>query len=170
MTDAGDQQFDREQLLVRLAQPGDQPILRQLFEQGVVEGHVPYNDTGADIENLEEGYFNDDGASAFWVATIDDLVIGMIGVQNTAENAAEVRRLRVRSGYRRHGVGTLLMEYALNFCREHAYLKIVLDVRIERAPAIAMFEKFGFILARSREVDDRKMLDFYLDLYREPQA
>jgi ribosomal protein S18 acetylase RimI-like enzyme len=45
---------------------------------------------------------------------------------------------------------------------------VILDVRIERGPAIALFQKFGFQLARSREIAGRKMLDFYLDLYRDP--
>lgn len=154
---------------VRPATEADQSVARELFDQGVIEGHVPTNDTGADIDNLAEGYFSDDGASAFWVAETDGVIIGMIGVQKTGENAAEIRRLRVRVGHRRAGVGTMLMEYALNFCREHGYLKVSLDVRIERGPAIAMFEKFGFILSRSRDLEGRNTLDFYLDLYRQPQ-
>lgn len=154
---------------IRLANDSDQTALRELFQEGVIEGQVPYNDTGADIDNLQEGYFSDEGSSAFWVAIYEDTVIGMIGVQNTADNSAEIRRLRVRKGHRRRGVGTQLLECALNFCREHGYLKIVLDVRIERGPAITMFEKFGFVLSRTRDIDGRKMLDFYLDLYREPQ-
>ncbi len=155
---------------IRPANESDQDALRELFQEGVIEGQVPYNDTGADIDNLQEGYFNDEGSSSFWVAICEDKIIGMIGVQKTAEDSAEVRRLRVRKGHRRHGVGTQLLECALNFCRERGYLKIVLDVRIERGPAITMFEKFGFILSRTREIDGRKMLDFYLDLYREPQS
>jgi ribosomal protein S18 acetylase RimI-like enzyme len=94
----------------------------------------------------------------------------MVGVQKMDDNAAEIRRLRVRGSYRRHGIGTLLMETALAFCRHHGYLKLVLDVRIERGPAIALFEKFGFTLTRSRDIDGRKLLDFYLDLYREPKT
>lgn len=155
---------------VRLANDSDHAALRELFQEGVIEGQVPYNDTGADIDNLQEGYFNDEGSSAFWVAIHEDKVIGMIGVQKTADNSAEVRRLRVRKDHRRRGVGTRLLECALNFCREHGYLKIVLDVRIERGPAITMFEKFGFVLSRTRDIGGRKMLDFYLDLYREPQS
>ncbi len=72
----------------------------------------------------------------------------------------------MREAYRRHGVGTRLMEHALTFCRRNGYLKVILDVRIERGPAISLFEKFGFQLARAREIDGRRMLDFYFDLYR----
>ena len=162
--------FERSHVALRLAEPRDHPFLRELFRESMLEGLVGDNDTGADIDNLEEGYFSDEGQSGFWVAVHRDLVIGMVGVQKMADNAAEIRRLRVRGSYRRHGIGTLLMEKALSFCKHHGYLKLVLDVRIERGPAIALFEKFGFAHTRTRDIDGRKLLDFYLDLYREPKA
>jgi ribosomal protein S18 acetylase RimI-like enzyme len=167
MTEDATEQFDIEQVVVELATDDDIPSIIELFREGLDEGHIRANDTGADIENLREAYFNDEGQSGFWVARYHGQVIGMIGVQKTSENAAEVRRLRVRENFRRHGVGTKLMETALTFCHDHSYLKVILDVRIERGPAIALFEKFGFTLARTRELDGRKMLDFYVDLYRE---
>jgi ribosomal protein S18 acetylase RimI-like enzyme len=150
---------------IRMARPEDHPAVCALFSDGVIEGHVRDNDTGADIDNLQEGYFSDGGASSFWVALLDADVIGMIGVQRTSDDVAEVRRLRVHERFRRLGVGTRLMEQALHFCRERGYLKVVLDVRIDRGPAIALFEKFGFKLNRVRDVNRRKMLDFLLDLY-----
>ena len=162
--------FNLDDIVVRPAQEEDYSAVRELFRAGLHEGLVPDNDTGADIETLHGAYFSDDGQSNFWVARYGDKVVGMIGVQKTSQDTAEIRRLRVREGHRRHGVGTKLVEQALTFCRHHAYLKIILDVRIERGPAIALFEKFGFQLARSREVGGRKMLDFYFDLYRDPSV
>lgn len=170
MTEAELENFDLKDVVVRLATPADQPSLRHLFQEGVQEGHVPLNDTGADIDNLQEGYFKDDGASAFWVASWREEVLAMIGVQKIEPNCAEMRRLRVKSQYRRHGIGSMLLKQALSFCREHDYLKVILDVRIDRGPAIKMFETFGFMLSKSREIDGRKMLDFYFDLYRESQS
>jgi ribosomal protein S18 acetylase RimI-like enzyme len=160
--------FDLQNVTVRIARDQDHSAFRELFQESILEGLVGDNDTGADIDNLREGYFGDDGESGFWAAVFEELVVGMIGVQKVADNAAEVRRLRVRSAYRRQGVGALLMERALVFCQRHGYLKVVLDVRIERGPAIALFQKFGFKHARTREIGGRKLLDFYIDLYRDP--
>ena len=162
--------FSMKKISMRLVVDDDHAAVRDLFENGLIEGFVADNDTGADMENIAEAYFSDDGQSALWVADYDETVIGMIGVQKTAEHGAEIRRLRVRSDYRRQGVGAKLMEQALAFCLHHSYLKVSLDVRIERGPAIALFEKFGFQLNRTREVKGRRLLDFYLDLYREPMA
>lgn len=163
-------EFDPADVTIRLAGKGDHAVIRDLFLQGLLEGQLRGNDTGADIENLEAGYFSDEGASGFWVATYRNEVVGMIGLQRTTENSAEIRRLRVREAFRRRGVGTRLMQHAIETCRNKGYLKVTLDVRIERGPAIAMFEKCGFALARTRELDGRKTLDFYLDLYRDPRG
>lgn len=168
MTEQAGAEFHPDRLVVCLAEECDYAAIAALFREGLLEGHLRSNDTGADIENVAAAYFADEGQSAFWVARYDNQVVGMIGVQHTAKSVGEVRRLRVRQDFRRRGVGTKLMEKAIVFCHEHSYLKVVLDVRIEREPAIKLFEKFGFALSRSRDVEGRKMLDFYLDLYREP--
>jgi ribosomal protein S18 acetylase RimI-like enzyme len=165
MTECTPSSFRLEDVFVRTASDADHDAIRLLFNQGAVEGHVRDNDTGADVENLHEAYFSDDGASGFWVACCGSTVIGMIGVQKTREDTAEVRRLRVHEEYRRHGIGTLLMEVATRFCREHGYLKVVLDVRTERGPAIALFDKFGFQLSRTREIENHRTLDFFFNLY-----
>ncbi len=159
-----------KKISMRLVADDDHGAVRDLFRAGLIEGLVPENDTGADMENITEAYFSDDGQSALWVADYENAIIGMVGVQKTSDHGAEVRRLRVRTDYRRMGVGAKLMEQALSFCRHHGYLKVTLDVRIERGPAIALFEKFGFQLNRTREINGRRMLDFYVDLYREPSG
>jgi len=170
MSDTATETLEPDSVRVRLAVADDHWAVQQLFTAGLVEGQVRGSDTGADIENLQDAYFSDDGESAFWVADTDSTVIGMIGVQKTGDSAAEIRRLRVLETFRRRGVGTQLMEKALGFCQRHGYLKIILDVRIERSPAISLFGKFGFQLAHTRDIDGKKLLDFYLDLYREPDA
>jgi len=170
MDELGRDHPDAAKVVIRSAVDADFPVIRQLFQQGLDEGILAENDTGADIENIAEAYQSDDGMSGFWVAELDGEVVGMVGVQQTNDNTAEIRRLRVRSDKRRRGIGAKLMEQAIGFCRHHAYLKVVLDVRLEHEPAIALFGKFAFQLARRREISGRCSLDFYLDLYREPEG
>jgi ribosomal protein S18 acetylase RimI-like enzyme len=153
VNEAAGEVFYVDRMEIVPAEPRDHVAVRELFWAGVVEGQVGGGDTGADIENLEEGYYADHGASGFWVARYEGEVIGMIGVQKTSDDTAEVRRLRVKHPYRRRHVGTKLMEHAIHFCQEKGYLKVILDVRIDRGPAIALFEKFGFNLYRDRNVD-----------------
>ncbi len=155
---------------IRRALIDDLPDIRRLFDASVYEGQTRINDTGADIENFNEAYIEGPETSGFWIADATDDVVGMIGVQEIRDDVAEVRRLRVEEGHRRLGVGTSLMEHAIGFCRDHGYVKIVLDVRIERGPAIELFKKFGFFHSRTRETEGHKLLEFYVDLYNEPHA
>ncbi len=149
---------------IRTASENDVPVLLELFERSRIEGQLRENDTGADLGHLVAGYFECKD-SGFWVAEIEAVIVGMIGVQRVSDDSAEIRRLRVRDGFRRKGIGSSLMEKAISFCREKQFLKVILDVRIERAPAMAMFDDFGFLHGREREIDGRKLRDFYLDLY-----
>jgi ribosomal protein S18 acetylase RimI-like enzyme len=159
-----------ESTVIRTATLEDLPVIRRLFEESVYEGQTRINDTGADIDNFAEAYPVDSEKNAFWVAERNDEIVGMIGVQEVRDDVAEVRRLRVDGAQRRRGIGTALMEQALTFCRDHSYVKIVLDVRIERSPAIEMFNAFGFFHSRTREQDGHKMLEFYVDLYQDPHG
>jgi len=156
--------FKQEEMVIRLATDGDITILRELFEKSRLEGQTRENDTGADLDFLIEGYFECKD-SGFWVAQYEEWIVGMIGVQRVSDNSAEIRRLRVRESYRRKGIGKKLMLHAIEFCKEKQFLKVKLDVRIERSPAIQLFDTFGFLHGSERESDDRRTIDFYLDLY-----
>ena len=159
-------QFTLTEMKIRNANVQDVPVLQELYERSRIEGQIRENDTGADLSHLEEGYFTCKD-SCFWVAEYRDDVVGMIGVQRINDSSAEVRRLRVRDSYRRNGIGTSLMQHAIAFCREKQFLKVVLDVRIEREPAIKMFDSFGFLHGRERNLDGRQLRDFYLNLYND---
>tara|TARA_B100000405_G_scaffold271215_1_gene210600 strand:+ start:37 stop:546 length:510 start_codon:yes stop_codon:yes gene_type:complete len=163
-------EHDVDAITIRTATLDDLPVVRRLFEESVYEGQTRINDTGADIDNFSEAYLDGSDRNAFWVAESDGEVAGMIGVQEVRDDVAEMRRLRVDSSHRRRGVGTALLQTALAFCRDHSYVKIVLDVRVERGPAIELFNTFGFFHSRTREQDDHKLLEFYVDLYNEPNA
>jgi ribosomal protein S18 acetylase RimI-like enzyme len=164
MPEKSAKQFNADDMVIRSAVDEDIVVLRELFERSRVEGQTRENDTGADLDHLTEGYF-ECGDSSFWVAEYDAWIVGMIGVQRINDNSAEIRRLRVRDSFRRKGIGSSLMKHAISFCREKQFLKVVLDVRIERGPAIRMFDSFGFMQGRERDLNGRQLRDFYLDLY-----
>jgi N-acetylglutamate synthase-like GNAT family acetyltransferase len=157
-----------DQVHIRTYEPSDQPAVSHLYVNGLLAGQIPTNDTGADIEMIEEAYLNAEKAN-FWVAVYEDRVVGMVGVAEDEPNVAEVRRLRVENDLQARGIGRLLLEAALGFCRHHGYLKVRLDTRIEKDTASDMFDRFGFQHHRSRDVPGKELLEFYLDLYRDPK-
>ena len=158
---------------IRSFRPSDQAACRALYELGLVGGKIAPNDTAYDIDDIEAVYMRNPG-NHFWVATNEaGEVVAMIGVQHHEEDVGEIRRLRVRPEYRRRGIGTALVETAIKFCHDRNYLKVTLDTFMEREPAIRLFEKFHFRHYRTRNVGDRELIYFYLDLYqteRPPKA
>jgi len=100
----------------------------------------------------------------------DNMIVGMIGAKRTDEEIIEIRRLCVDPAHRKCGIGKRLIETALDFCHERGYLKVRLDTHAERFPAIALFEKFGFQLNRTRNINGTFVHDFYLNLYKRCDA
>lgn len=155
-------------VVIRSFRPEDLDQCRVLYVEGLLGGKLAENDTGLDIDDIQSAYMRTPG-NHFWVAeTPEGQIVGMIGVQRHDQDAGEIRRLRVSQAHRRRGIGSMLVETAIRFCSEHGYLKVVFDTFMEREPALKLFEKFRFRHGRSRTVNDKEMLYFYLDLYTGP--
>jgi ribosomal protein S18 acetylase RimI-like enzyme len=154
------------QVIVRSFRPADLPGCQVLYRDGLLGGKLAENDTGLDIDDIEQAYMSSPG-SHFWVAQAQDTgeLVGMIGIQQHEAGMGEIRRLRVRQDMRRRGVGSKLLQAALEFCRENNILKVTLDTFIDREPALGLFQKFNFRHERTREAHGKQLLYFYLDLY-----
>jgi ribosomal protein S18 acetylase RimI-like enzyme len=150
---------------IRDFNPHDLPECQRLYKEGLLGGKIAENDTGLDIDDIEAVYMRIKG-NHFWVAQIPvGRVVGMVGVQHHEEGTAQIRRLRVAQDHRRRGIGSALLESALRFCQQQQYMKVTLDTFMEREPALALFKKFRFIHERTREMNGKKLMYFYLDLY-----
>jgi ribosomal protein S18 acetylase RimI-like enzyme len=155
-------------LQVRTFQASDQAVVSRLYTEGLLAGQIAPNDTGADIENIHEAYFEDD-ESHFWVAEVDSTIVGMIGVAREREHTAEIRRLRVDPQFQHLAIGEKLVETALAHCKHHGYLKVVLDTRFDPDAVLDLFDRFGFQHTRTKSTGSKDLLEFYLDLYRDPK-
>ena len=148
---------------VRTFEPRDGDACRRLYVEGLLGGKLADNDTGLDIDDISAAYLHE-ANSHFWVAELDGEVVGMVGVQHY-DGVGEIRRLRVRNDIQRRGIGSRLVEVAVQFCQEHGYLKVELDTYVDRDPAVKLFEKFRFRHSRTKNVAGKDKLFFYLDLY-----
>jgi len=150
---------------IRSYEPRDHEAVRHLYTDGLLGGTIAENDTGFDIEDVELAYMRTAG-SHFWVAENEEgAIVGMIGLQQLDAGVGEIRRLRVSTEHRRRGIGSQLLQRALEFCRDEGLLKVTLDTYIEREPALKLFEKFNFRHDKTRETGGKQLLFFYLDLY-----
>ncbi|MBI1337814.1 MAG: GNAT family N-acetyltransferase [Phycisphaera sp.] len=154
---------------VRTFEDRDQSAVSWLYTNGLLAGQIASNDTGADIDNVREAYFSEN-RNHFWVAEAAGQVVGMIGVAHDQGHVAEIRRLRVHPDYQKvPAVAQKLFEFCLHHCRHHNYLKLVLDTRFEASTMMPIFDKLGFQHTRTKSVQGKDLLEFYLDLYRQPK-
>jgi len=164
MSEQGDKSL--EGLEVRSFQEHDQKVVSRLYDQGLLAGQIAPNDSGADIDNMQAAYF-DDERHHFWVAVLDEKVIAMIGVASDETHTAEIRRLRVEKAYQDTPIASTLLETAITHCKHHGYLKVRLDTRFEREEAVGLFDTVGFQHTRTKNLHGKDLLEFYLDLYRQ---
>ena len=165
---SGENGFDIEKVQVRQYRPGDQPAVSRLYTEGLLAGQIAPNDTGVDIENIQQAYIEDPNSN-LWVADYNRAVLGMVAVAGDEDHTAEIRRLRVDRNFQHTPISVLLVETALSFCKHNGYLKIVLDTRFEQDQALDLFDRFGFQHHRTRSSHGKDNLEFYLDLYRQPK-
>lgn len=150
---------------IRSFRPQDAAACRRLYTEGLLSKSIAPNDTGWDIDNIEQVYMRTT-SSHFWVATTPEgEVVGMMGVQHHEPGVGEIRRLRVAKEHRRRGIGSALLETALRFCQQRGDVKVALDTMMDREQALAMFERFHFRHHGSKQLGERELLYFYADLY-----
>lgn len=155
-------------LIVRTFRHEDQPAIARLYTDGLLAGQIAANDTGADIDNIHDAYFDRD-QHHFWVAERHGQVVGMIGVASDDPNVAEIRRLRVEKQHQQSPIARRLLEVAIAHCRHHGFIKVLLDTRFERNAAVDLFDRIGFQHTRTKNMQEKELLEFYLDLYRQPR-
>ena len=150
---------------IRPFRPADQPACLTLYRDGLLGGSLADNDTGFDVDDIDAAYCQRAGNCFLVAEDAAGAVVGMVGVQHHEAGAGEVRRLRVRRDCQRRGIGSKLLEAAVQYCQEHNYLKVMLDSYMDRDPALRLFEKFRFRHQRTRTMGDKQLMYFYLDLY-----
>jgi RimJ/RimL family protein N-acetyltransferase len=82
------------------------------------------------------------------VAIGGDAVVGWCDIRRDSQPAAAHRGalgIGVVPSWRGRGVGSRLIEAALGLARERCFVRIELEVYADNYPAIALYEKFGFV-------------------------
>jgi ribosomal-protein-alanine N-acetyltransferase len=89
------------------------------------------------------------------VAISDGQVIGYAGIFHAGADA-DIQTIAVSPGVQRHGVGRMLVHALLAAARETGATSMLLEVRADNAPAIAMYqdESFEQIAVRRRYYPD----------------
>ncbi len=99
-----------------------------------------------DLETIRERYEGE--GAGFWIAVVDGVVVGTVGLRPKEAGTGELKRLYVLPAARGTGVGGALFEHAEAFARRCGYAKIWLDSSRRFTRARRLYERSGFVLVR----------------------
>lgn len=93
-----------------------------------------------DIHDISN-YYQSNKKSNFWVAVEDSEVVGTIALKAMNDDKAELKRLAIKKGHRRKGIGKKLLATLLEFAKENNYKKIYAGMVKENIVAINFYKK-----------------------------
>lgn len=91
--------------------------------------------------SIEAEYFRD--ISEIFVVETDGFIVGYIIVWHIGDES-ELLTLAVDEGFRRQGIGTILLDYAVSSRAKSCDAKWFLEVACENKVACELYEKYGF--------------------------
>ena len=110
----------------------------------------------AGVADLEKQCFSDpwceqavaselDNPLSLWLVALDgETVIGYVGSQ-TVLGEADIMNVAVSPDYRRQGIAEALLQYLQTILKIKEVHSLTLEVRASNAPAIALYEKLGYL-------------------------
>jgi ribosomal protein S18 acetylase RimI-like enzyme len=136
-----------ELFLIRLCHPKDAVLLAPLISAlAVEEGAEP-----AELDSIETvvGALLESGASDFLLATIEDRPVGCLQIAyrlSTWQAApyAYIEDFYLAPEARAKGIGTKMLDYALQRAEGQRADQIMLDVRVANTAAQRLYARFGF--------------------------
>ncbi len=126
-------------MMVRLSQPADAEVLDRISGASMTSAWHAQDFLDAMKSDL----------AVCLTAIVEDEIAGYVVMYHAADEG-EIPSVAVHDGYRRRGVGHALMEELFAHARTLGLTRIFLEVRRSNAPAIALYESHGFMLAGER--------------------
>jgi ribosomal protein S18 acetylase RimI-like enzyme len=92
-------------------------------------------------------------SDGFWVARLEEKIVGSIVIDGTNHDSkgAHLRWFIVAPESQGHGIGKILLEEGVEFCRKKEFGRVYLWTFSGLDPARHLYEKFGFKLCEERE-------------------
>lgn len=96
----------------------------------------------AELLQLETMYTAPEGA--LLLATVEGNYAGCVAIRYKSELTCEMKRLYVKDGYQKHGIGKKLVLEIMQCAGRLGYKKIILDTLERLQPALKLYSSLGF--------------------------
>jgi GNAT superfamily N-acetyltransferase len=99
-----------------------------------------------EIDRIADYYSERNGG--FWVAVDNGRLIGMFGLEPSADGTMELRRMYVDPDVRRRGVARQMLDFAEQECRRRSRPRLDLSTSELQREALALYRNSGYELVR----------------------
>jgi putative acetyltransferase len=103
---------------------------------------LQFQDFENELSRLPDKYALEDGR--LYIAWVDGLPAGCIGLRRFDDTRCELKRLYIRPAYRYLGLGQRLSQKVIDDARQIGYQQILLDTLSSMTPAMNLYQKLGF--------------------------
>jgi ribosomal protein S18 acetylase RimI-like enzyme len=164
----------KNKLSIRRYRPSDQNQVLGLHKAAMEDvGAFVDGVPDPDLDNIEESYLRSNGE--FLIGEVDGEIVAMGAFRSatgyitefldSVENAAEIKRMRVKPSYQGRGYGTRILAKLEEKAQERDYTELVLDTRPNQEAAKHLYETNGF-KEQSREQLEFENETFTLIFYK----
>ena len=129
------------EFVVRPAQAGDARAMAELMAAVAAEGDGIATEPPVDIGERAALFARSAGGSV--VAVAGGQIVGMLHIEASRHGFGDLGML-VHRDWRGRGVGSALVQAAIDWARGHGLHKLCLEVFAQNAAAIALYRKCGF--------------------------
>jgi len=117
---------------------------KNLFQQyaNSLNIDLSFQDFAYELKTIEKQYGKPGGA--LLLAYKEKIAIGCVGIKKLDKETAELKRMFVRTEYRKNRIGRKLLELSIDIAKELNYRKIRLDTLLSMTQAQNLYRIFGF--------------------------
>lgn len=129
---------------IRQYKSSDKNSVWQLHLNGLRQTNSFIDDPNLDkdLQSIEEVYINDKGE--FFVAVINDQIVGIGALKKVNNKIAEIKRMRVEQKFQGQKIGGQILDSLIRKARELGYKKLILDTSINMRAAQNLYQSRGF--------------------------
>jgi ribosomal protein S18 acetylase RimI-like enzyme len=159
---------ENREVALRTFRATDQSSVLELYENGMLGGHIDPFDQASDLHRIEEEYLARP-ENHFWVAEATGSVVGTVAVAVDHCGVAHVRRLRVAPAWQVDPqIAVSLVRLAVTHARDGGCLKLIFHTPVNDVRAIEFLRHLGFMFSATRKLAGSPVLEFYNNLYDAP--